>query len=163
VGFEGRFGYKLKSGKVLFLDLASLGANQNFAYSGNLSGSPKASDSIFKVVVGILIPFSHSSLHPYFGASLGFAKLSGTITGDVGIGTIGVAYSASGFDLGIETGLVKEFNTHWSLVGSLGFTYLSLDPKTDQSNVLALFPTGASVLTRGYSHITVGVGARYSF
>ena len=167
IGFEGRFGYRMKSGRVVFLDIASLSAGQNIAYSGAITGTPKVSDSILKVNVGYQITFTRSSLRPYFAGSLGYAKLSGTIVGDVatsgGGGTLGVAYSASGFDLAVEGGILEELSSHWSVVESLGFTYLSLSPKIDQSNASGIDPLNSLIIARGYSHLTLAVGARYSF
>jgi hypothetical protein len=166
VGFSGRYGMHWKENKYFILDVASFSATQDNVWTGgSTTGAPQTSDSILKINVGMQMAFSKPlfGLKPYVAGSLGYAKLTGKITGPVTGGTLGVGYSASGFDLTVEGGLVKEFSPHWSGLFSLGFTYLSLSPKVDTTNLAQLYPLNSDMPKRGYSHLTAALGARYSF
>jgi hypothetical protein len=165
VGFEGRFAYHWKDNKYFIFDLANLPASQAAAFTGTGgTGTPTISDSILTVNVGIQIPLIKPifGLKPYVAGALGYAKLSGTITGTVSGAPLTIGYGASGFDLMIEGGLVKEFSPNWSAVGSLGFTYEGLSPTVNVTNLAAL-PLTTALAGRSYSHLTISFGGRYSF
>ena len=167
IGFAGRFGYLWKNNKYFILDISDLSASQTITYTNAFTGTPQVSDTILKFNVGLQTPIFSPfwGLNPYASFLVGYAKLSGTFQGTVSGGNLGVSYSAGSIDATLEAGITKEFSRHWDALFSVGFTYLSLSPTISQvNNGAALgYTVGSAMPSRGYSHLTAALGARYVF
>jgi hypothetical protein len=166
-GFDGRFLYHWKDNKFLFLDISNIPMSLTTSYTSGATGTSTESDSLLMINVGVQVPLIKPifGLKPYVAGYLGYTKLTGTITGPVStggpIGNLAIAYSGGGYDLGAEAGLVKEFSPHWNGLASLGFTYVHVNSTVSQSNLI--YTPGDSGPIHGYSHFTLGIGARYNF
>jgi hypothetical protein len=170
VGFGGRVGYEFNDHCSLIFDVSHFGGSQNIQIGGNYVGADEASENILKVNVGVQAPVFHPviwDLQPYVAALVGYAHLSGQITGPIQAsggpagGTLGIGYSASGFDFVLEAGVSKEFATHWSALFNVGYNYLSFNPKINQTN--GVYPNGSTLNSKGYSNLGFSLGARYDF
>ncbi len=169
LGIGGRIGYYWRADRVLFVDVNTLKVAQTTTYAGSPSGTTLLSDSILMVNLGMMIPFqpSYFGLVPFAAASLGYSKLTETITGTLSPGgSITIADNASTFNAKLEGGVTYPITRHLDGVFSLAFTYMSVGTKTiTESNFVSDTTEVGDKLTNaiGYSHLTAALGIRYSF